>query len=401
MPIGNMLANFGNRGGLLTRMEQSRGIGIRNNLNEYALGSAIRAENKQNRLGELYSKALGGDQGAAQEMAGLDPEFHMQLQTKIQALNDAQRKQLLEENEQYGRMLYMAKDNPQALQQLGLTPEQANMALLKSTALSESLFKTMTESPYQNISVDDAGVPYGFNKRTGTYDRLPGAQQFQNPPSGMAVDVGPDGTVSFRQGPGMGGLQKPTLNKIEEKQLNATEALSRLNTINQSFKPGFATFGGRFEAFFSGMKDKAGLKLSKDEATNLREFSTYRRDAISHLNRTLNELSGAAVSPAEEERLKAELPDPGTGLFDGDGPTEFKAKADASTRAMKQAVIRYHYAKRSGMDPFAIDLADVDKLMDQRGSELEAQLSSQNPGMDPVTIDAMVKDQLSREFGIQ
>lgn len=397
MPIGNMLAAFGNRPSIMQEVEAQKANQMQNSLAQYRLNSAIRDEQKQNRLSEIYGRYASGDKGALDEMATVSPEWHMQIQKNLMDMEKGQREQLAAQLEETGRMAMVADTPDKWSQMFPELPFEQRGALLARASATKGVFEAIQkqeEQAYTQFKDDRA-----YNLDIMQFGETRRHNRASENKAGTSFSVGPDGTVTYSEG-GAIGLQKPTLNKIEEKQFNATEALSRLNTIHNSFKPEFATFGGRGEALFTGLKDKAGIKLSKSEATNLREFSTYRRDAISHLNRTLNELSGAAVSPAEAERLKAELPDPGTGLFDGDGPTEFKAKADASTRAMKQAAIRYHYSKRSGMDPFSIDLADVDKLMDQRGSELEAQISSQNPGMDPVTIDAMVKDQLSREFGI-
>lgn len=223
------------------------------------------------------------------------------------------------------------------------------------------------------------------------------------PSSGLSVTTNPDGTVSLTQGRGAGGLQKPTMSKIEEKQLNSVDLLARLGNVKSGYKDEFLKLGPRFSALATSWKERTGVSTSKDEQAFLHDFSKFRRSALNNMNVTLKEMSGAAVTPQEYERIKTDFPNAGSGIFDGDSPTEFVAKTDSVIKDTKRALIRYHYARRMNMDPLktGIELADVDDLINRRGKELEAAAKKQNPNADQNAIQLMVRDQIANEFGLE
>lgn len=215
------------------------------------------------------------------------------------------------------------------------------------------------------------------------------------------LDVGPEGGVTFRRGKAS-SLQKTTRANLEKKQFSAVDTLARLNAVKAGFKPEYQTYSSKWSALKLGISEKAGMDIGPEDKQFLNDFSVYRRNTFSNLNKTLNELSGAAVTEHEMKRLQKELPDVGTGLFDGDSPTEFKAKMDSSIKAQKRAVIRYRYALQNDMNPLktGIELGDVDALIERRGQELEQLLLSENPNIDEATLTNLVTEQLKQEFGL-
>jgi hypothetical protein len=220
---------------------------------------------------------------------------------------------------------------------------------------------------------------------------------------GMQLQTNPDGSVSFSMGGQPNQLGTKGRNDVETKLVNTTESLSRLNSISNSLKPEALTFQGRMNEQWLSFKDKfANGSMSDEERQKLTEFSEFKQNSINNLNMTLNELSGAAVSPEEGKRIASGLPDPGVNVFDGDSPTEFTAKLQNSTRLAKQAIIRYNYALRQGLDPLntGIDLADVDQLIDKRGGEIEKMLAEQYPEASQEDIEAMTEQQIRQEFGL-
>ncbi len=198
-------------------------------------------------------------------------------------------------------------------------------------------------------------------------------------------------------------LQNPTSAKIEEKLLNSTEALSRVKSIQTSFKPEYLQLGTRLGAATSSMKDFIGVKLSPEETAQLSDYTGFKRASVDNMNRLLNELSGAAVSPAEGKRIEASQPSAGTGVFDGDSPVVFKRKMDDVTKQMQHATLRYNYALRNGMNPLktGIALEDIPQLIEKRGSEIEKQIKKSNPSLQQDAIDMQTKLQLGQEFGMQ
>lgn len=202
------------------------------------------------------------------------------------------------------------------------------------------------------------------------------------------------------------GLAKPTVNQIEERTLNATTQLGRLNDIMQRFDPKFLDITNRMKMTGASWTAKFGGKLKPDDEKELGRYASFRSAAVNNLNTILKELSGAAVTPQEYERIQNDQPVAGTGIFDGDDPVSFKAKADRTTRSLKSAVARLNFMRAKGLnfDRGSLDqfmsLDDVPAIIEQRGAEIERDLKAANPKADPMSIEKRVDQQLKREFGI-
>ncbi len=155
---------------------------------------------------------------------------------------------------------------------------------------------------------------------------------------GMQLEVGPDGTVQFKQGgvPGQ-GFGKKTTGGIETSIVGTTERIDRLDSIASTFEPRFLEFSTRFAALKTAFSEKIGFKPSAEDKKLLEDYTRFKRRSMNELNLTIKELSGAAVTETETPRLVAAMPNPGQGLFDGESPTEFKTKLDDTTQIAKAA----------------------------------------------------------------
>ena len=149
-----------------------------------------------------------------------------------------------------------------------------------------------------------------------------------------------------------------------------------------------------------------GGKLSPEIKSDLGRFASFKAASVNNLNTILKELSGAAVTPQEYERIQSEQPVAGTGIFDGDDPTSFQAKLNRTTGSLKAVIARFNFMRskglnfdRNSLDQF-LSLDDVPAAIEQRGQELERQLKAQNPNLDPSALENGVRTQLKREFGI-
>lgn len=162
------------------------------------------------------------------------------------------------------------------------------------------------------------------------------------PPTGMKVSSDGKGGFTFTTGDmaSEGPEQSSTRNTIEGKKFDAIEMRSRLSGIREKFNPEYLTLGGKAGMMWSEMKDRIS-EIDESEKVKLRDFSSFKRRTIDNVNKTLNELSGAAVSPQEAIRIRNSLPDGGDGLFDGDSPTVFKAKLDDTLAQLNAAIKRY------------------------------------------------------------
>lgn len=209
-------------------------------------------------------------------------------------------------------------------------------------------------------------------------------------------------------GPNQGAMGKTAQNQIEEKTLNNAAMLARLGDIGKRFDAKFLEIPTRLKMMGASWSAKAGEalggKLSTEQRSELSRFAQFRSASVNNLNTILKELSGAAVTPQEYERLKNDVPQAGTGIFDGDDPVSFKAKLDRAQQTARSAIARYNFMRskglnfdRNSLDQF-LSLDDVPAAYNQRGAELRGEL--QKSGADPKTIDQQVRKKLKQEFGI-
>lgn len=351
MSIGNLLAQFGNRGGLLSRMEQNRGVQIRNNLAEYSLGAAQRAEQRQNQLGDLYSRYTQGDQAAGQQIAGIDPQFHMAMQQKVAALDEAQRKQLAAENEQFGRMLYMAKDNPQMLQQMGMTPEQANVALMKSAALSESLFKMVNPEQPEAIRTLETLQARPDLMQMDIARKRAGATNTQ-------VNIKQD----TKEGEAVGKFYGEEFANLQLGARKARQNNSKLDRLEQMFA---TATPGRMAPLANSMKAWAqgvGIDLESIGVTD----TTPEADSIAAIT---NQMALALRNPAGGEGMPGALSDkdreflmasvPGLQKTPGGNQKIIEYMRRMNERSIQEAAMAREYRKRYGsLDETFYDLLD-------------------------------------------
>lgn len=213
-------------------------------------------------------------------------------------------------------------------------------------------------------------------------------------PGGVQVNVAPNAPLI----PG-----KPAQNKVDEGLLDAGMRLQMLSAIEKQFKPEFQQVGTRWDALKLAWRDKTGLdlaKLDQGERQRLTEFSQFKRNSIDALNRYIQSVTGAAMTNQEAERILRGLPNPGTGLFDGDSPTEFKAKMDDAIKQVRMAEARLVYIKRNGLSLGDVSLDRMPSLMNGRGVELEGLIKKQQPNLADADVRKLVKRNLAQEFGL-
>jgi hypothetical protein len=215
----------------------------------------------------------------------------------------------------------------------------------------------------------------------------------------------PDGTVLQVGGtPGGAGLGIKGRNDLDTRRLNTADQMQRINQIVAVYDARFLKAGEKFDNLMLTIKDKGILPgaISAEEQKSIADFSAFRQSAFNNLNATLREMSGAAITPQEAERLTKSLPNPGKGVFDGDSPTQFKTKLDTVTDQLKLAMARYNYAAATGIPYESTNIVSLDQMkdfMNKRANELETQIRAQNPGASEDDIRATVKAQLRALFG--
>jgi len=223
-------------------------------------------------------------------------------------------------------------------------------------------------------------------------------------PTGMTIRTNPDGTMELIQGPLKGqdasGLGKEAINQIEEEGINVSAGLQRLSMIEKSFRPEFMELGTRLGTSISKWKEKLGGKLQGQDKADLENFSAFKRDALDNLNRYIKEITGAQMSIQEAERIQRGMPNPGAGIFDGDSPTEFKSKMEATVKALRLSGARLAFTRQHGLSIKAVSLDAMPGIMDDRGDQIWSEIEKANPGMAEAQIQAAVRKRVAQEFGL-
>jgi hypothetical protein len=212
----------------------------------------------------------------------------------------------------------------------------------------------------------------------------------------------PDGTVISMGGEGGGvdaaELKSPVVTKLQESIVTATDEMDRLNSIGRGFDPQFLQVPGRLKGTALKVKDLAGGMLgdmTPQETEYLEKFSTFKAEGSKNLSAILNRLSGAAISPAEGERLKKGIPN------DEDSPTEFVAKYRAAVKDTSRAIMRANWALKNGIGVKSVDqlskvmpLGSIDQVYEDRANELWQELG----GTKEAKAEAVKR--ANQEFGV-
>jgi hypothetical protein len=223
-------------------------------------------------------------------------------------------------------------------------------------------------------------------------------------PDGAMIVMGPDGKPLFMRGgsqamQGMvSGLGQKAQNEVQEQLLNTTAQLAQVNRISEKFKPEFQQIGTRAGMAWSAIKDKGGMTLDPQDRRALGEFTQYRAEAANFYADRLKAMSGSAVTEHEMKRQSAYLPNPGTGVFDGDSPTELAAKNSRMREFFQNVTARLHYVSKNGMDIKNVSLEKMPEVIRDRGNALEGEFKKR--GLDGDQLKAAVRRQLAGEFGL-
>jgi hypothetical protein len=116
------------------------------------------------------------------------------------------------------------------------------------------------------------------------------------------------------------------------------------------------------------------------------------------LNNYIVEVTGAAMGTGEEaDRIKKGMPNVGSGLLDGDSPTQFSAKLANTLKDLRTMEARLQYIKANGLKVLDIPLDKMPEIMRQREQALITSL-----GLDVKNPQdrAVLKSRLATEFGL-
>lgn len=207
--------------------------------------------------------------------------------------------------------------------------------------------------------------------------------------------------------PGVGRvlqMPKPPLGKEAQKQteeamLADSDILQQVSGIQQRFKPEYQTVGTRIGMEWSAFKEKFDKgALSPEQRASLDDYTKYRSDAAQMFSNVLKNLSGAAVTPAEMKRAEGWLPNPGTGIFDGDSPTQLQSKIERFTNFTQMALAKKAYIKERGLSINDVSIDQMPTIMNSVGRQAEQQFIAD--GMSPEEARAAAVQAVARRFGL-
>lgn len=200
------------------------------------------------------------------------------------------------------------------------------------------------------------------------------------------------------EGGGGDTLGKTGMGEVDKALLSSGSRLITLNRIQEGYDPRFLETKFKGSMAIRSLGEKMGGTLSETQRAELTNYTQFRQDAVRQLNQYINEITGAAIGQGEEaERLKAGVPNPGSGLFDGDGPTEFAAKLSNTLRDLKMVEARLYYIKKNGLKINDVSLASMPRIMKDREQQLVTQFK-----LDPnnAADRTVLKNRLAQEFGL-
>jgi hypothetical protein len=196
-----------------------------------------------------------------------------------------------------------------------------------------------------------------------------------------------------------GDLSKTTAGEVEKSVLSSAEAMSRLNSIYGTYRPEYLNVPFRAKQEWTNLAGKFKDVSPKDKQI-LTGYYEFKQNALQNLNKTIKDLTGAAMGVQEADRIIASLPNAGSTVFGGDSPVEFEAKLNNAVQQTKYALARQTYALKSGIKKDAwekIPLSDMPSIVNKRAEEIgKAYKLDPNKEADKQTI----KRQLAAEFGI-
>lgn len=221
------------------------------------------------------------------------------------------------------------------------------------------------------------------------YNRPKGAGISMTMPDGTEVQIGGDGVPNY----GGVGLTKPNQTKMQEAFLNAQGNAYALREQMAKYRDEFSTLGGRAKAGIAAGKEFIGMENAPQQTQYLADYTSWKADTLSLLSQYLNQLSGAAISPHEEVRLKGGFPNA------DDGPTQYKAKAEATMRrfALVQARTAYLLSNPAqSLDSVSLD--GMSNIIAMEANKLAKAL--EKGGMDRAQAEEQAKIKTRQRFGM-
>ena len=387
----------------LGSVQQMQGQGMKNALMQEEI---TKRKDLKNALAG-YGQGGFDQEAAIQKVMPIDPELAMKMQTIKRTATQDQLKTMAAGIDIWEKMGGGAINNPaqyhqthQMLKGMGLDgiipPVQTFIGpdgkidmnkmneTINNTTIRKDYFKQqfeMANKPptVKEMEVGDKKVQTQWNPTTKVWEPIPGMEGPRwdpNKPS-LEVTTNPDGTVSVTQGAGgkggtPSGLPTATVKDLYDKLLGATENLKGIQETTANLKPEYLEYMGQFRNWVNKQQEKLGGTLDEETQKKVEGFTNFIASAKSLHSKILKNLSGLAVTAAEEERIKSFTIDP-----DKDSGTTAKTKLKRLEEDTKAGIVRANYARIHGLSLKNVDQLDgeLKKAVDAAKQAFKAKLS--------------------------
>lgn len=184
-------------------------------------------------------------------------------------------------------------------------------------------------------------------------------------------------------------LGRGTRTRVNDILINTSNALDRAIQTRNSFNEQYLNVPERFGFFVDAWRDRLNPDaLDPARRQELADYTAFRQDAVSDLIETLRELSGAAVTQQEFQRLQSAMPNPGEGIMDGDSPVEFSRKMDERIQDLNRVMLRTQIWRMEGAIGVPMDmmtLSAVDGWLTERSRRMRQTMELEYPGFTELT----------------
>ena len=249
-----------------------------------------------------------------------------------------------------------------------------------------------------------------FDQATGkwTYADVTQGGDFIAPgPSGTRMTIGENGEIEFVSGPGAGDmgsgqpLTRSTISKQQDQIVTIDDALYRLNRIEETIDSSAFQYPTQASDWFARQGSKLGLtQLSPEEARGMSDRAVFRRTVFDNINRTIKDITGAAMTQAEAERIIPTQPN-----LDMTEP-EFRSVLEDARSALEDGRDRRLYLLRRGAITEDADITKGAPLSieafrskrNRRGDQIAASIKEDNPKISTEALRDAVLDQLDSEL---
>jgi hypothetical protein len=189
------------------------------------------------------------------------------------------------------------------------------------------------------------------------------------------------------------------ISKMQQKRYSTAVTLGTVNDIIADFEDKFATIPHRFRLYTTQTIERMGLKITDEEKAQLDAFANFQSEMAAVVNERIRDITGAAVSAQEAERLMKELADAAK-----DSPTMFRAKINRIQRTLKIGLGRLNWMLSSNMQFESpsqwMQLADFEGMLSDMTRDAMQTIISANPEMDEAAAFDRAEEEMKEMFGL-